>query len=491
MLLNKAKTFDLKKPTKKTVDVEHQNSKQNKNITIRDICSLTKKITCINNENMFNQRSTDTVIKKKSTRSKYRIQSSSSSDDEDVVGVKYNKKTIPLDATTEEIDETCISSHDSLMETQESIVVMERRDIILTAVFGTFGAISIFIGLCLAAWRYLRDKRSKDLISDCDNGIDSENIVSVEESQQYYKKNGLLNFKTPLITSKTVGGTSSPGSKSPAAGSCSPGGGTTMSSGINDAKSPTVAQPAKQTHNVKDNSPKAFLQSRSDSLVDMYIDNTEPSENVGQIHFSLEYDYQNTTLILRIIQGKDLPAKDLSGTSDPYVRVTLLPDKKHRLETKIKRRTLNPRWNETLYFEGFPIQKLQSRVLHLHVFDYDRFSRDDSIGEMFLPLCQVQIKTTFSSLMLSKKPFPPTILARRHLMMLMILKRRLSMSLRALTYLTKLEICWELRNVGKKTTLLISTLILLLAGKKQFQKEWKCLRKRKSWKNFLKRVILT
>ncbi|XP_059609706.1 synaptotagmin-7 isoform X2 [Phlebotomus argentipes] len=128
---------------------------------------------------------------------------------------------------------------------------------------------------------------------------------------------------------------------------------------------------------------------RSISMIDMYIDNTEPIENVGLIHFSLEYDFQNSTLILRIIQGKELPAKDLSGTSDPYVRVTLLPDKKHRLETKIKRRTLNPRWNETFYFEGFPIQKLQSRVLHLHVFDYDRFSRDDSIGEVFLPLCQV------------------------------------------------------------------------------------------------------
>ena len=36
------------------------------------------------------------------------------------------------------------------------------------------------------------------------------------------------------------------------------------------------------------------------------------------------------------------------------MRVTLLPDKKHRLETKIKRRTLNPRWNETFYFEGEP-----------------------------------------------------------------------------------------------------------------------------------------
>lgn len=41
-----------------------------------------------------------------------------------------------------------------------------------------------------------------------------------------------------------------------------------------------------------------------------------------------------------------------SGTSDPYVKVTLLPDKKRKLETKVKHRTLNPRWNETFYFEG-------------------------------------------------------------------------------------------------------------------------------------------
>ncbi|XP_074000225.1 synaptotagmin 7 isoform X4 [Rhodnius prolixus] len=184
--------------------------------------------------------------------------------------------------------------------------------------------------------------------------------------------------------------TGSGGSKSP--------GGTTPGASGPDSKTPPA--PHKALHNVKGEHPSvsntnqqdmAFLQSRSISLVDMYIDNSEPSENVGQIHFSLEYDFQNTTLILRILTAKELPAKDMSGTSDPYVRVTLLPDKKHRLETKIKRRTLNPRWNETFYFEGFPIQKLQSRVLHLHVFDYDRFSRDDSIGEVFLPLCQVDL----------------------------------------------------------------------------------------------------
>jgi len=134
----------------------------------------------------------------------------------------------------------------------------------------------------------------------------------------------------------------------------------------------------------------AFWQNRSISLVDMYLDQGDPSEKCGELNFGLEYDFATQTLKLKINQGRDLKACDANGLSDPYVRVTLLPDKKHRLETKIKRRTLNPRWNETFFFEGFPINKLQSRVLHLHCYDYDRFSKDDSIGEIHLPLCQVR-----------------------------------------------------------------------------------------------------
>ncbi|CAB4064979.1 SYT7 [Lepeophtheirus salmonis] len=148
--------------------------------------------------------------------------------------------------------------------------------------------------------------------------------------------------------------------------------------GIGATSSPSVNGAESKPKNGPE-SALAFFQNRSISLVDMYTDQGEPSEKCGEINFSLDYDFF----------AKDLAAKDANGLSDPYVRVTLLPDKKHRLETKIKRRTLNPRWNETFYFEGFPINKLQSRVLHLHVYDYDRFSRDDSIGEVHLPLCQV------------------------------------------------------------------------------------------------------
>ena len=73
---------------------------------------------------------------------------------------------------------------------------------------------------------------------------------------------------------------------------------------------------------------------------------------LGRIQFGLLYDFQNLTLTLRIIRAVDLPAKDVTGTSDPYVKILLLPDKKHKLLTKVKKRNLNPHWNECFLFEG-------------------------------------------------------------------------------------------------------------------------------------------
>lgn len=75
-------------------------------------------------------------------------------------------------------------------------------------------------------------------------------------------------------------------------------------------------------------------------------------DKLGKIQFSLSYDFQEMTLTLKIMRAIELPAKDFSGTSDPYVKIMLLPDKKNRLQTNIKRKNLNPRWNEIFAFEG-------------------------------------------------------------------------------------------------------------------------------------------
>ena len=65
-----------------------------------------------------------------------------------------------------------------------------------------------------------------------------------------------------------------------------------------------------------------------------------------------DYDFQNNNLAVNLMQASDLAAMDMNGTSDPYVKVYLLPDKKKKFETKVHRKTLNPIFNETFNFKG-------------------------------------------------------------------------------------------------------------------------------------------
>jgi len=116
-----------------------------------------------------------------------------------------------------------------------------------------------------------------------------------------------------------------------------------------------------------------------------------PSPFLGKLYICLYYDFQDSSLVLKVLRAAELAAKDLGGTSDPYVRIMLLPDKKHKLETKVKHKCLSPVWNETFLFERFPYEKLKTRTIHLEVLDKDRFTSDDPIGEVFLPLVDMNL----------------------------------------------------------------------------------------------------
>ena len=56
-------------------------------------------------------------------------------------------------------------------------------------------------------------------------------------------------------------------------------------------------------------------------------------------------------LVVGILQAQDLAAMDMGGTSDPYVKVYMLPDKKKKFETKVQRKNLCPVFNETFTFK--------------------------------------------------------------------------------------------------------------------------------------------
>ncbi|NXB09757.1 SYT10 protein, partial [Cnemophilus loriae] len=109
----------------------------------------------------------------------------------------------------------------------------------------------------------------------------------------------------------------------------------------------------------------------------------EDVETCGKLNFTLRYDYENELLAVTIVKALDLPAKDFTGTSDPYVKIYLLPDRKKKFQTRVHRKTLNPVFDETFQFP-VAYDQLSNRKLHFSVYDFDRFSRHDMIGEVIL-----------------------------------------------------------------------------------------------------------
>lgn len=108
-------------------------------------------------------------------------------------------------------------------------------------------------------------------------------------------------------------------------------------------------------------------------------------EKLGKLQFSLDYDFQENKLSVGILQAADLIAMDGGGTSDPYVKVFILPDKKQKYDTKVHKKTLNPTFNETFNFK-IPFQEMGGKTLVMAVYDFDRFSKHDIIGEIKIPL---------------------------------------------------------------------------------------------------------
>ncbi|NWW71534.1 DOC2B protein, partial [Climacteris rufus] len=80
------------------------------------------------------------------------------------------------------------------------------------------------------------------------------------------------------------------------------------------------------------------------------IDKTEDKslEERGRILISLKYSSQKQGLLVGIVRCAHLAAMDANGYSDPYVKIYLKPDedKKSKHKTAVKKKTLNPEFNE-------------------------------------------------------------------------------------------------------------------------------------------------
>ncbi|XP_051548069.1 synaptotagmin-2-like [Myxocyprinus asiaticus] len=93
-------------------------------------------------------------------------------------------------------------------------------------------------------------------------------------------------------------------------------------------------------------------------------------------------------LTVGVKEASALKAMDSGGTSDPYVKVYILPNKSKTFETKVFRKTLNPVFNEHFKYQ-IPQKELIESTLVMQVYDFNRFSKHDIIGEIRMNLSTV------------------------------------------------------------------------------------------------------
>lgn len=89
-------------------------------------------------------------------------------------------------------------------------------------------------------------------------------------------------------------------------------------------------------------------------------------------------------LFVRVVKARHLAAKDLTGSSDPYVQIVV---GNHVARSHTVRQNLNPEWHEVFAFAGS--EGLAASTLEVGVWDADVATPDDFLGAVLFDLHEV------------------------------------------------------------------------------------------------------
>ncbi|VDL80821.1 unnamed protein product [Nippostrongylus brasiliensis] len=92
-----------------------------------------------------------------------------------------------------------------------------------------------------------------------------------------------------------------------------------------------------------------------------------------------------TVLLVGILECRNLcelvVSRDGQCLLDPYVKLQLLPEREHRVKTRIVRSTTSPKYDEQFTMYGVTSEQITLSTLHFQVVAFDRYSRDTVVGE--------------------------------------------------------------------------------------------------------------
>ncbi|XP_074032096.1 synaptotagmin-15 isoform X2 [Leptinotarsa decemlineata] len=117
-----------------------------------------------------------------------------------------------------------------------------------------------------------------------------------------------------------------------------------------------------------------------------------PEGHIGRLWFSLRYEPSTEKLLVSLLKAKNLPSRTVGtvNSCDPFVRLHLMPDERRYLQSKQKKKTCNPYFDETLVFQ-VSAKDMSDHTLKLTVIDGGRTKKRSEIGHVTYPLKDLEI----------------------------------------------------------------------------------------------------
>ncbi|XP_076605868.1 synaptotagmin-like protein 2 isoform X5 [Chaetodon auriga] len=148
--------------------------------------------------------------------------------------------------------------------------------------------------------------------------------------------------------------------------------------------------------NISLSSGMASMSSVSGSISSIYPADFGDIEVQGSIQFAVNYIQKLGEFHIFVVHCRDLAMADSKKSrSDPYVKCYLLPDKTKlgKRKTTVKKKTLNPTYNEILRFK-ITMEVLKTQNLNVSVWHNDTFGRNSFLGEVDLDLSEWDFSNT-------------------------------------------------------------------------------------------------
>ncbi|PSN34690.1 Synaptotagmin-16 [Blattella germanica] len=111
----------------------------------------------------------------------------------------------------------------------------------------------------------------------------------------------------------------------------------------------------------------------------------------GHLEVAFAYDAPMRKMTVRVLQARDIPARDRGGATHTQVRLVMLPSKRQKHKTKVRQGN-NPQYMESFLLHRVNPEDVNSMGVRFRLYGCERMRRERMIGECVVSFTSINLE---------------------------------------------------------------------------------------------------